>query len=73
MASYCPFCRKNPSQPPAKPGEKRIFPFCSERCKEADLGHWAAEKYSVPMKEGAEISEEGFSGEDVSFLDGEEE
>jgi endogenous inhibitor of DNA gyrase (YacG/DUF329 family) len=23
------------------------FPFCSERCRERDLGNWAAEKYVV--------------------------
>jgi uncharacterized protein len=23
------------------------FPFCSERCRERDLGSWAAEKYVV--------------------------
>ena len=23
------------------------FPFCSERCRQRDLGNWAAEKYVV--------------------------
>ncbi len=23
------------------------FPFCSERCRERDLGNWASEKYAV--------------------------
>jgi endogenous inhibitor of DNA gyrase (YacG/DUF329 family) len=23
------------------------FPFCSERCRERDLGNWATEKYVV--------------------------
>jgi endogenous inhibitor of DNA gyrase (YacG/DUF329 family) len=23
-------------------------PFCSERCKQIDLGAWAEEKYSIP-------------------------
>jgi endogenous inhibitor of DNA gyrase (YacG/DUF329 family) len=23
------------------------FPFCSERCRERDLGNWASEKYVV--------------------------
>lgn len=26
-------------------------PFCSERCKLIDLGQWAAESYSIPVKE----------------------
>ncbi|HEU0122320.1 MAG TPA: DNA gyrase inhibitor YacG [Bryobacteraceae bacterium] len=24
------------------------MPFCSERCKEIDLGNWATEKYVIP-------------------------
>ncbi len=24
------------------------FPFCSSRCKMADLGHWFAEDYRIP-------------------------
>lgn len=26
-------------------------PFCSERCKLVDLGHWFEESYRVPLKE----------------------
>jgi uncharacterized protein len=26
-------------------------PFCSERCKLIDLGQWASESYSIPVKE----------------------
>lgn len=28
--------------------ESRFRPFCSERCKQIDLGAWAAEDYRVP-------------------------
>lgn len=29
--------------------EKNTFrPFCSERCKQIDLGAWAEEKYAIP-------------------------
>jgi endogenous inhibitor of DNA gyrase (YacG/DUF329 family) len=29
--------------------EKNKFrPFCSERCKQIDLGAWAEEKYTIP-------------------------
>ena len=29
--------------------EKNKFrPFCSERCKQIDLGAWAEEKYAIP-------------------------
>lgn len=27
-------------------------PFCSERCKQIDLGAWANEEFSLPEKEG---------------------
>lgn len=26
-------------------------PFCSERCKNVDLGHWVTESYRVPSQE----------------------
>ncbi len=26
-------------------------PFCSERCKQVDLGHWFTENYRVPSRE----------------------
>ncbi|MFZ6687976.1 DNA gyrase inhibitor YacG [Undibacterium sp. SXout11W] len=28
--------------------ENRYRPFCSERCKQIDLGAWAEEKYTIP-------------------------
>ncbi len=28
--------------------KNRYRPFCSERCKQIDLGTWAEEKYSIP-------------------------
>ena len=38
----CPICKKpvNLKDPEA--------PFCSERCREIDLGNWATEKYVIP-------------------------
>ena len=33
-------------------------PFCSERCKMIDLGHWFKESYKVPDKTPLEINEE---------------
>jgi uncharacterized protein len=37
----CPICKKpvNLRDPEA--------PFCSERCREIDLGNWATEKYVI--------------------------
>ena len=39
--------------------EKNTFrPFCSERCKQIDLGAWADEKYAIPAVEPAGSGEE---------------
>ena len=40
----CPTCGK----PVQWVAENRFRPFCSERCKNIDLGAWAAEDYRVP-------------------------
>ena len=39
----CPNCKKE-----FKPHKEKYRPFCSERCKEIDLGQWFSESYSVP-------------------------
>ena len=40
----CPSCGA-----PVEWGPASLFrPFCSERCKMADLGDWATEKFRVP-------------------------
>ncbi len=40
----CPICRKPADWSPSN----RFRPFCSERCRDIDLGQWAAEVYRVP-------------------------
>ena len=39
--ALCVYCRRRPVDPGWKP-------FCSERCKMADLGRWLTGDYSVP-------------------------
>ncbi|MET5020205.1 DNA gyrase inhibitor YacG, partial [Burkholderia pseudomallei] len=39
----CPSCGKDVRWTP----ENRFRPFCSARCKQLDLGAWAAEKYRI--------------------------
>jgi endogenous inhibitor of DNA gyrase (YacG/DUF329 family) len=29
--------------------ENKFRPFCSDRCKQIDLGAWAEEKYVIPV------------------------
>lgn len=38
--------------------DKAVFkPFCSERCKQIDLGNWASGTYTIPLtEESIEIS-----------------
>jgi endogenous inhibitor of DNA gyrase (YacG/DUF329 family) len=42
MKHKCPIC--------GTPTDSEIqaeFPFCSDRCRELDLGNWAAERYVI--------------------------
>ncbi|WP_395405942.1 DNA gyrase inhibitor YacG [Pseudoduganella sp. UC29_106] len=43
----CPTCHKKVEWTEAN----KFRPFCSERCKQIDLGAWAEEKYRVPGSE----------------------
>lgn len=43
----CPTCgRPTPFAP-----DNAWRPFCSERCRSADLGAWASERFRVPVAE----------------------
>jgi uncharacterized protein len=42
----CPTCAKKVPWTP----DSKFRPFCSDRCKQIDLGAWAAEKYAIPGK-----------------------
>lgn len=46
----CPTCGKDVRWTP----ESRFRPFCSKRCKQIDLGAWAAEKYKIGSGEADE-------------------
>ncbi|CBW25518.1 conserved hypothetical protein [Halobacteriovorax marinus SJ] len=41
----CPHCKKKFNY-----YEGEFRPFCSERCKMIDMGHWLNEGYTVPVK-----------------------
>jgi endogenous inhibitor of DNA gyrase (YacG/DUF329 family) len=51
MKLRCPICKI-----PTDSETNLDFPFCSERCREHDLGNWAMEKYKVaaPMMDESE-------------------
>jgi endogenous inhibitor of DNA gyrase (YacG/DUF329 family) len=42
MKHKCPICKAETDST-----VHADFPFCSERCRERDLGNWASEKYVV--------------------------
>jgi len=42
MKHKCPICRVETDS-----AAHAEFPFCSEKCRDRDLGNWAAEKYVV--------------------------
>lgn len=46
----CPTC----GGPSLFAPENKWRPFCSERCKNLDLGAWASESYRVPDKPSAD-------------------
>lgn len=49
---YCPSCGRKM----VWDSRNRYRPFCSERCKLIDLGHWAADRYRVA---GEKIPDDG--------------
>ena len=55
----CPVC-----DTPFDPTRSPAVPFCSERCKQIDLGRWLDERYSLPA-EGTEDSESADSADEL--------
>jgi endogenous inhibitor of DNA gyrase (YacG/DUF329 family) len=45
---HCPICGKS-FDPEASPA----LPFCSERCRQIDLGRWLDERYGLPYESPA--------------------
>lgn len=39
----CPEC--------GKPSVRDHYPFCSDRCRTLDLGHWLSGSYAIPVTE----------------------
>jgi endogenous inhibitor of DNA gyrase (YacG/DUF329 family) len=57
MKHKCPICKAETDS-----AVHADFPFCSERCRDRDLGNWASEKYVV--------SEPVFNEEDLAEGEG---
>jgi endogenous inhibitor of DNA gyrase (YacG/DUF329 family) len=56
----CPICRRPvpPLLPVGEAGRRGARPFCSERCRQVDLGRWLTESYTVPAVEPEDQAEE---------------
>ena len=50
----CPACGGDSVYAPSNP----YRPFCSERCKNMDLGAWASESFRVPEKDDPSTPQE---------------
>ena len=48
----CPICEKQ-----FDPADSLAMPFCSNRCRQIDLGRWLGERYSVPVERKDEEDE----------------
>ena len=48
----CPICKKEVAF------DDPNMPFCSDRCREIDLGNWATGKYVIPAPEPFEGEEQ---------------
>jgi uncharacterized protein len=54
--TVCVYCRRAPVDPAWRP-------FCSQRCKLADLGRWLMEDYRVPDERSETPEDPDTSGE----------
>jgi endogenous inhibitor of DNA gyrase (YacG/DUF329 family) len=50
----CPICKKETAWK-----DNPFRPFCSERCRIADLGKWASDEYRIAGEKTAAANEEG--------------
>jgi endogenous inhibitor of DNA gyrase (YacG/DUF329 family) len=57
VSAACTICKKA-VRPRA---ENKAFPFCSERCRQVDLGKWLNEEYRVPAEEADDDIESGMN------------
>ncbi len=48
----CPVCKNE-----FEPTGQAATPFCSERCREIDLGRWLGESYTLPVVPDPEADE----------------
>jgi uncharacterized protein len=70
MTQYCPHCKKRLPEEIGSGPEKctslhPYFPFCSDRCKMADLYGWLDGQYRIPA-----VEQDSESGDNDPNIDG---
>jgi endogenous inhibitor of DNA gyrase (YacG/DUF329 family) len=60
-AVKCPTCSKPVVWSAASP----FRPFCSERCKNVDLGAWASERYAISGESEPGVEGDGREGDEA--------
>lgn len=58
----CPQCGGDSLWSPDNPWR----PFCSERCKQIDLGAWASDAYRIPVQETNDGDVDGIPSDPTS-------
>lgn len=64
----CPTCKKK-----FDPEKSDAMPFCSKRCRLADLNGWFDERFSIPMDVEGELERRANELNDPNEMDGGEE
>ncbi len=64
MAEVVTFNKRKPCPICAKPSDPKHHPFCSNRCREVDLGRWLKGHYAIPADEQDGADNEPDSGAD---------
>jgi len=67
MFLICPTCKKK-----FDPEKSDAMPFCSKRCRLADLNGWFDERFSIPMDVEGELERRANEPEEFGEGEGEE-
>ena len=49
---FCPVCKSDFHQQ-----KSLALPFCSDRCRQIDLGRWFNEEYSLPVVDASDMEQ----------------
>jgi len=58
-SSVTPLRKTQPCPECKRPSTREDYPFCSDRCRSADLSRWLKGSYAIPVAEDQSNAEEG--------------